>query len=256
MRNKKAYDKVVRHQTLAKGDRVLVENLGLGGKHKLQSRWNQLPYVVVNKKDLPVYIVKPESGMGRSRVLHRDHLLPIGQTVKISPEEDPLPSMNRPMTRQQRGTCYDGSHNMHFPVSQSVRDDEANSETENEFETCCHETECHETLEKQIPETTENKTFEEELGEVHIIDDTVDLCNGVEGFQDLEKTGGHERSPEPPQLERDDSMNDVEEQIEVNFPRRSQRKVNPVLKLTYDELGNTTDYPLTIVHRGIVIKIG
>lgn len=75
----------MRHQTFTKGDRVLVENLGLRGEHKLQSRWNQLQYVVVNKyQDLPVYMVKPESGMGHTRVIHRDHLLPIGQTVRTS----------------------------------------------------------------------------------------------------------------------------------------------------------------------------
>ncbi|XP_048108990.1 uncharacterized protein LOC125300872 [Alosa alosa] len=43
LRNKKNYERVLRNQVLAKGDRVLLKNLGLKGKHKLQSRWNSLP---------------------------------------------------------------------------------------------------------------------------------------------------------------------------------------------------------------------
>lgn len=37
---------------------------------------------------------------------------------------------------------------------------------------------------------------------------------------------------------------------------RSKRTVKPVLRLTYDEPGKNRDQPLTIVHRGVVIKIG
>ncbi len=262
MRNKKAYDKVIRHQTLTEGDRVLVENLGIRGKHKLQSRWNQLPHVVVNKyPDLPVYTIRPEGGMGRTRVLHRDHLLPIGQAVRIPEEKDPPSPVNRPMTRQQGGTRYAGGHRTQFSASQSQMDCEQDSETENEFEICCHGKDYCETLEKQIPETNENGTLDEsEPGEIqpasmNLPDNITDLCDIVENFQDMEGTGGQERRPDTPRSERDNSVAGLEEQIEVNYPRRSQRKVKPVLKLTYDELGNTTDHPLTIVHKGIVIKI-
>uniref|UniRef100_A0AAR2M6Q9 Gypsy retrotransposon integrase-like protein 1 n=1 Tax=Pygocentrus nattereri TaxID=42514 RepID=A0AAR2M6Q9_PYGNA len=79
LRNKRGYEKLLRPQVLDTGDRVLLKNLGLKGKHKLQSRWSSLPYVIVGKiPDLPVYRIKPESGMGRVRTIHRDHLLPIG----------------------------------------------------------------------------------------------------------------------------------------------------------------------------------
>lgn len=249
----------MRPQTLIEGDRVLVENLGLRGKHKLKSRWNQLPYVVVNKyQDLPVYTVKPESGMGRTRVIHRDHLLPIGQTVMISQEKDPPPSINRPMTRHQRGTRYDDDYNMHYSVSQSLRDVEENSETENEFEPCFHGKEHHGTLEKQVPETNETSEEEEHV-EIHtadviLPDNTADMYDDVEYFQDGGKTGVQERSSEPLQLERDGSVSDVEEQIEMNIPRRSQGKVKPVLKLTYDELGKTTDHPLTELPSNMCIR--
>uniref|UniRef100_A0A3B3TCM2 Uncharacterized protein n=1 Tax=Paramormyrops kingsleyae TaxID=1676925 RepID=A0A3B3TCM2_9TELE len=55
------------------------KNLGLKGKHKLESQWSSIPHVVVAKlPNLPVYRVRPEGGRGTFRTLHRDHLLPIG----------------------------------------------------------------------------------------------------------------------------------------------------------------------------------
>ena len=82
-RNKRSYDKRVGFQTLEIGDRVLLRNLGLKGKHKLESRWSPIPYVVLGKMpNLPVYKVKQEDG-GGVKTLHRDHLLPIGQLVRL-----------------------------------------------------------------------------------------------------------------------------------------------------------------------------
>ena len=72
------YDKRVRHTTLYEGDRVIVRNLShQGGPGKLRPYWEQEMYVVTQKrKDIPVYEVRPENGGGRSRVLHRNLLLP------------------------------------------------------------------------------------------------------------------------------------------------------------------------------------
>lgn len=62
---------------------VLLKNLGLKGKHKLESRWSPILYVVLGKMpNLPVYKVKQEDGGGGVKTLHRDHLLPIGQLVR------------------------------------------------------------------------------------------------------------------------------------------------------------------------------
>lgn len=36
----------------------------------------------------------------------------------------------------------------------------------------------------------------------------------------------------------------------------SKRRIKPVIKLTYDEPGKAKDHPITIVHRGIIIKVG
>ncbi len=101
-RNKRLYGQKVKPQTLAGGDRVLIRNLACTGKHKLQNRWNSLPYVVIEKfKDLTVYKLRPESGMDRIRTLHRDHLLPIGDKVRFSKPGDSNQLVQPPVTRAQ-----------------------------------------------------------------------------------------------------------------------------------------------------------
>ena len=61
------------------GDVVLVRRLAFDGKHKLETRWEPGEYEVVKQAEgLPVYTVAPVGGKGRRRMLHRNHLLPVG----------------------------------------------------------------------------------------------------------------------------------------------------------------------------------
>ncbi len=103
LRNKRAYDQKVKFQKIQEGDRVLLKNLGLKGKHKLESRWSSIPHVVVGQMpNLPVFRVKPEEGRGRERTIHRDHILPIGQSVRIPVEQGCEETNVRPRTRSSR----------------------------------------------------------------------------------------------------------------------------------------------------------
>jgi transposase InsO family protein len=80
-RQKVNYDRRARAATLEPGDRVLVRILAFEGKHKLSNRWEEDVYVVATQPnpDIPVYTVRKEfDPTQRERVLHRNHLLPIG----------------------------------------------------------------------------------------------------------------------------------------------------------------------------------
>lgn len=103
-RNKARFDNRVIPSALEPGDRVLVRNVRLRGKHKLSDKWEEEVYVVVHRAgDLPVYRVKPESSDGPTRTLHRDLLLPCGFLVdsnENSPSVEHAP-VRRPRTRQQ-----------------------------------------------------------------------------------------------------------------------------------------------------------
>ncbi|KAL9976592.1 hypothetical protein ACROYT_G013913 [Oculina patagonica] len=104
---KQQYDKKVRHTALCEGDRVLVRNMSeRGGPGKLRPYWEQEIYVVTQKrKDMPVYEVKPESGNGRSKVLHRNMLLP----CSYLPVETPLKSSKSRRTVSRRSNRQQAS---------------------------------------------------------------------------------------------------------------------------------------------------
>uniref|UniRef100_A0A803J7X9 Integrase catalytic domain-containing protein n=1 Tax=Xenopus tropicalis TaxID=8364 RepID=A0A803J7X9_XENTR len=78
-RGKDYYDRKIHGAELTPGSRVLVRNLTeKGGPGKLRSYWEDTIYVITKRKhdESPVYEVKPETGKGRTRILHRNLLLP------------------------------------------------------------------------------------------------------------------------------------------------------------------------------------
>uniref|UniRef100_A0A3Q1F1W9 Gypsy retrotransposon integrase-like protein 1 n=1 Tax=Acanthochromis polyacanthus TaxID=80966 RepID=A0A3Q1F1W9_9TELE len=91
-RNKVRFDQRVTSSVLEPGDRVLVRNVRIRGKHKLVDKWEENVYVVVKKAgDLPVYTVTPENKNGPLRTLHRDLLLPCGFLSADSERVQPVP---------------------------------------------------------------------------------------------------------------------------------------------------------------------
>ena len=78
IRGKSNYNRRVRSSALQVGDRVLVRNLTpRGGPGKLRAFWEDEIHVVIARKGegSPVYDVRPESGQGRSRTLHRNRFI-------------------------------------------------------------------------------------------------------------------------------------------------------------------------------------
>ena len=78
-----------------------MKNVAFQGKHKLADKWGKHPYIVVSQPnpDIPVFRVRPESGVGRVKTLHRNLLLPCNF---LPQEERPTPSgpTNKKPTRQ------------------------------------------------------------------------------------------------------------------------------------------------------------
>lgn len=101
--NKERYDQKVKFTQLLPGDRVLIRNLGLQGKHKLADRWVSTPYVVESQmSNLPVFRLKPEDGNGPIKILHRNHILPLGQKVCLNTDQDSDPVPKKRVTRKRR----------------------------------------------------------------------------------------------------------------------------------------------------------
>ena len=78
-RHKRYYDKKVKCSKLEPGDMVLVRQKAFKGKHKIQDKWENVPYMVIEQVDpkLPVFRVESTGEKPRSRVLHRNMLFPL-----------------------------------------------------------------------------------------------------------------------------------------------------------------------------------
>lgn len=99
-KNKTRYDRRVTASDLNVGDRVLIRNVRLRGKHKISDKWEATVHVVVGRAGtLPVYTVKPENKESLLRTLHRDLLLPCGYLPTEDKHFVPQPSKCRPSTR-------------------------------------------------------------------------------------------------------------------------------------------------------------
>lgn len=96
-KNKTRFDRRVIASDLEPGDRVLVRNVRIRGKHKISDKWESTVHIVVNRAGtLPVYTVKPEVSDGPLRTPHRDLLLP----CEFLPMEGSSKSAKQPAKRR------------------------------------------------------------------------------------------------------------------------------------------------------------
>lgn len=107
-RNKIRFDKHVTASDLSVGDRVLVRNVRLRGKHKLADKWESDVYIVVKRAGtLPVYTVRPENKDKPSRTLHRDLLLPCGYLPAPETSRTKQPIRPKPLPPADQHTNTD-----------------------------------------------------------------------------------------------------------------------------------------------------
>ena len=246
-RNKKAHDKHIKEQVLDKGDRVLLRNFGVQGKHKLKCKWRPSPYVVVEKlPNLPVYKIKPERGMGAEKTVHRNHLLPIGYLVRLPVDDGEEKSQQRPLTRSQQPINRE-------PIQSNNHDEDISSESECEevlwprhFEIDWGQLLTHPELStKQYhPVVTENERQARDL---------VETVSVVNDFPNLPPNA----DPEVNHLEGGAHLNSSQDnEVETQKVERSKRVTRPVIKLSYDELGTSCEHPVNVLSHGVLVGSG
>lgn len=283
-KNKKGYDKRVCFQSLEIGDRVLLKNWGLKGKHKLQTRWSPIPYQVVGKMpNLPVYQLKKENGSGRLKTIHRDHILPIGQHVKLPiPEEsnnccdrqkpkgkkpkqatvasDPQLSQDSDSSSESEyyepQRYYYTQERVREALRQALRSQAVPQEDcARDQDDVSDETDSDQRSEKEeLPLEDEDVNRDSETEPNHMVD--------IQEESDQNEEDDQDSAPEPdldPRTARSAKTQkpNTHRNLLGDTPKlRPKRQIKPVVRLTYDEPGKAKDQPITIVHRGVVITIG
>ena len=143
LKGRKQSDKRVRSTVLIPSDRVLVRNLSpRGGPGKIRAFWEEEIHVVVSRKnpERPVYDIKPESGKGKIRTLHRNLLLPCDYLPTATPETKRVEKVKEqtPIIRTPEDSEYDseGEEGLSLPpnemdelVQLSLRPESANDAT-------------------------------------------------------------------------------------------------------------------------------
>lgn len=248
-----------------------MKNLGHKGKHNLQARWSSIPYVVRGRMpNLPVYRVSPEHGDGGIKTLHRDHLLPIGQLVRLPKSELESPA-------RLKTTASRKSKKISPALEQISQDLESDSSSDFEYyssprshrpcmknRTQRAQNAAEQSLsvniqadDKSPGQTTEiseeDKSEEEVLNEEHQhsgLESAIDSEQEDAGQEEVMNTYRGESPRE------EDRVSSPESRIEKTTETHPKRAVKPVVKLTYDKPGRSKDQPIIIINRGIVIKIG
>ncbi|XP_068115048.1 uncharacterized protein [Hyperolius riggenbachi] len=237
-RSKKHYDGRIRSSVLCPGDRVLVKNLTpRGGTGKLRSHWEENIHVVIRQvgKDLPVYEIKPEQGRGRSRIMHRNLLLPCDYLPLEVQPKPPVKQKERKKELDHKDTNQEEEDEeeeyvyYYHPVTQPQElNDDRISETTN----------------AQVDSERETSALNNELNE---LDEEAPLTNTSEP-EILQETVEQEDNPREDEqsVEMQDevlvsqSPNSVEDHTQVHSLPRRERRAPKVF--TYDQLGKPTCY--------------
>ena len=218
---KKQYDRKVRFSSLQPGDRVLVRNLSeRGGPGKPRSHWEQEVHLIVEQKgDLPVFEVTPEGRKGKSRILHRNLLLPCD--FLQSDLSKPVPQH----TQERRSVPAYQGRDVHQHGSDSGDEGELPGLSPTEFEMLSTPT-----------AETDNHGQEQMDGaqEDLLPDDMEDLS---EHGDDMSVTDDY--SPSDSETEQEPSLQ--QEPAGSHYPVRNRRPPNI---LCYDHLGNPSYHPI------------
>ena len=220
------YNRRAWSSTLEPGDHVLVRNLTpRGGTGKLRSYWEDMTYVVKERKgpDSPVYVVEPLQGTGRIRVLHRNLLLPCPYLVEEpkAGESNLKEKYGGNKTQLRTGRQYTPKHNTYPTDTDSSSEDELHVWTSVRHADLPLRAEAKELCPRsETPRDRPEGTFEpeEHSEEVHV-----------------EEEHSMEESRDAPAVESEDEQMEAE-----TWRERPKRVRQPRRVFTYDQLGQPT----------------
>lgn len=259
--NKRRYDKRIHYSHLAPGDRVLIRNLGLQGKHKLADRWGSVPYVVQSQMpNLPVFRLKPEVGDGPVKILHRNHLLPIGQKLRQQHTPEIVLEPEKRILRKRRQT--EQNKNLRPEAGSVLKRQEVQTrdilspDEDSDSDDYVYETQVHMPEEPSMfPEKEPFQTeFDDVYESVELSDEMVEIIDASTGSElgtlpekptdDLQNAG---KVPDICNDDVDDVQELSDEQMSVTNPgvsmevnemnRRPQRIRTVPKRFTYDTFG-------------------
>ena len=231
VRGKRNYDKRVRSSALQVGDRVLVRNLTpRGGPGKLRAFWEDEIHVVIARKGegSPVYDVRPESGQGRSRTLHRNLLLPCDQLPSKQWQELPSARKSRPPTVHR---CNDSQQLIQDEHSDGKDSDDDLPEISLHYPSQGHDGNDQSQMQVQSASkgaagaepNSPNVNFDEVSGEVEASATITDSPDEVPTTENPQAIGGETSTAE-----------------DASYQGRPQRVRQGPKRLTYDSPGNPT----------------
>ncbi len=212
-----------------------------------------MPYLVVEKlKNLPVYRLKPESGMGSVRTLHRDHILPIGDEVRLAAPAQSMDHLAPPETRAR--SVKRKQRNGLGGTSVTLMDNNRVGDSESEEELCYFTQTGWKNSHKPRAVSVyafcgKEATYSENDLPGPSANDTVPLLP-EEVLEESNPAEAGDPDLEGGESHRESARRDAEELV----PARPKREVRPVVKLNYDRLGQPTSRPQTLVRRGMVIN--
>ena len=240
-KQKKHYDHKSRGISVTVGDRVLVRNVSIRGKHKLANLWEDMVYEVIEhpNSDVPVYKIRREDHTGKTRTLHRNLLLPISslplqmKNVK-TPEKEPNNSSD---SESNDSSNSDVEHEL-YPIdrqmfqnkpndkSKDLGDHDISSENEKPDSIVQHSDDEQNNLVDEQNNQNDNLTIINENQEDDIINET--RTSPVSEIGDTEKQQDVVEDPQnhvflPPEENQEPTP---EKPIE-GFLRRSSRNVKP-----------------------------
>lgn len=267
-RNKRNYDQKVRYTDLDSGSRVLVRNLTpRGGPGKLRNYWEEQVHVVVRRvaEDVPIYEIKPEQGKGRSRVLHRNLLMPCDHLpLEVDPtprskskRRQPQENSSVPANRREESELESESDSEYYvPVepcqlgkqqsSYDQRQEEATIQTSSpELPAHQHISDNSALLQldlEQLP-SAEAEQVVPTPAQVPVKEHSSELL----GNQMENELSARENLPVKETEEMESSDGPVEVQREYQYSGRQRR---PPKQFTYDSLGTPTCYKVQVTGPG------